>query len=213
MSVTTIEIVSFGYLHGATPEAHLTLDLRRHFRDPHVDPALRHQTAHDLPVRQAVMATPGIRETIAAAATLADAYDAGPSDAPMTIAVGCAGGRHRAATVAMALADRLRKTGVTVVVTHRDLDKPVVERTAAGEAVAPAAPVVFSWEITFQYRASSGYGTDILTLHGTQDVRPGDTRTATRKAIRDALDRHRPETRNASVLFFSLEPDQLLPAA
>ncbi|MFJ4094568.1 ATPase, partial [Kitasatospora sp. NPDC089913] len=76
MSVTTIEVASFGYLHGAPPEAHLTLDLRRHFRDPHVDPALRHQTANDLPVRRAVLTTPGIRETIAAVATLADAYDA-----------------------------------------------------------------------------------------------------------------------------------------
>ncbi|MFF2749509.1 ATPase [Kitasatospora sp. NPDC058048] len=128
MSVTEIRVVSFGYLHGAPPEATVVLDLRRHFRDPHVDPALRHQTAHDLPVRRAVLATPGIRELIAAAALLADAYDAGPAAAPLTIAVGCAGGRHRAATVAQALAARLRKTGTTVRLTHRDLAKPVVER-------------------------------------------------------------------------------------
>ncbi|MEV0191878.1 RNase adapter RapZ [Kitasatospora purpeofusca] len=128
MSVTTIEVISFGYLHGAPPEAHLTLDLRKHFRDPHVDPALRHQSANDLPVRQAVMGTPGIRETITAAALLGEAYDAGPAAAPLTIAVGCAGGRHRAATVAMALARRLGKTGTPVHLTHRDLDKPVVDR-------------------------------------------------------------------------------------
>ncbi|MFJ6772633.1 ATPase [Kitasatospora sp. NPDC091257] len=128
MSVTEIQVVSFGYLHGPPPEAHLTLDLRRHFRDPHVDPALRHRTAHDLPVRRAVLATPGIRELITAAALLADAYDAGPTEAPLTIAVGCAGGRHRAATVAQSLAARLRKTGTTIHLTHRDLAKPVVER-------------------------------------------------------------------------------------
>ncbi|MET9397781.1 RNase adapter RapZ [Kitasatospora sp. NPDC002965] len=128
MSVTDIRVVSFGYLHGAPPEAHLTLDLRRHFRDPHVDPALRHQTANDLPVRQAVLGTPGIREAIVAAALVVDAFDAGPADAPLTVAVGCAGGRHRAATVAMALARRLGKTGTTVRLTHRDLDKPVVDR-------------------------------------------------------------------------------------
>ncbi|MEV7934924.1 RNase adapter RapZ [Kitasatospora sp. NPDC088264] len=138
MSVTEIQVVSFGYLHGAPPEAHLTLDLRRHFRDPHVDPALRHQTAHDLPVRRAVLATPGIRELIASAALVADSFDAGPSEAPLTIAVGCAGGRHRAATVASVLADRLGKTGTRVVLEHRDLGKPVVDRTAEGEAVAPA---------------------------------------------------------------------------
>ncbi|MEV7926472.1 RNase adapter RapZ [Kitasatospora sp. NPDC088779] len=128
MSVTEIQVVSFGYLHGAPPEATLVLDLRRHFRDPHVDPALRHQTAHDMPVRQAVMATPGIRELIVSAALLADAYDAGPTTAPLTIAVGCAGGRHRAPTVAMTLAQRLAKTGAPVRLTHRDLDKPVINR-------------------------------------------------------------------------------------
>ncbi|MFG2904025.1 ATPase [Kitasatospora sp. NPDC048286] len=128
MSVTEITVVSFGYLHGAAPEAHLTLDLRRHFRDPHIDPALRHQSAHDLPVRRAVLATPGVRELIAGAALVADSFDAGPSDAPLTIAVGCAGGRHRAATVASVLAKRLAKTGATVSLAHRDLDKPVVDR-------------------------------------------------------------------------------------
>ncbi|RKT16892.1 UPF0042 nucleotide-binding protein [Streptomyces sp. 1114.5] len=128
MSVTEIQVVSFGYLHGAPPAATLTLDLRRHFRDPHVDPALRELTAHDRPVRLAVLGTPGIRELITGAALLADSFDAGPSQAPLTIAVGCAGGRHRAATVAMTLATRLSKTGTRVRLTHRDLAKPVVER-------------------------------------------------------------------------------------
>ncbi|MFD9692481.1 ATPase [Kitasatospora sp. NPDC059088] len=138
MAVTEITVTSFGYLHGAPPEAHLTLDLRRHFRDPHVDPTLRDLTANDLPVRGAVLTTPGIRELIVATALLADAYEAGPAEAPLTIAVGCAGGRHRAATVAMALARRLSKTGIPVDLVHRDLDKPVHERTADGDAVTPA---------------------------------------------------------------------------
>ncbi|MFE7560071.1 ATPase [Kitasatospora sp. NPDC057500] len=138
MSVTEIWVISFGYLHGAPPAAHLTLDLRKHFKDPHVDPALRRLTAHDLPVRRAVLGTPGIREAITAAALVADAFDAGPTEAPLTIAVGCAGGRHRAATVAMALARRLGRTGTAVHLIHRDLGKPVVERTATGDAVAPA---------------------------------------------------------------------------
>ncbi|MER7702301.1 RNase adapter RapZ [Kitasatospora sp. NPDC097605] len=141
MSVTAIEVISFGYLHGAPPAAHLTLDLRTHFRDPHVDPALRHRTAADLPVRRAVLTTPGIRETIDAAALLAEAYDAGPAGASMTIAVGCAGGRHRAATVAMALANRLAKSVAPVLLTHRDLDKPVVERQVQQlDALAPQQP-------------------------------------------------------------------------
>ncbi|MFF3071035.1 ATPase [Kitasatospora sp. NPDC057936] len=129
MALSDINVVSFGYLHGPAPEfAHITVDLRRHFRDPHIDTSLRYQSAEDLPVRAAVLATPGIQELIAATAALAEAYDAGPVEAPLTIAVGCKGGRHRAATVARVLARRLGKTGVTVRLTHRDLDKPVVER-------------------------------------------------------------------------------------
>ncbi|MGW7445640.1 RapZ C-terminal domain-containing protein [Kitasatospora sp. NPDC054795] len=138
MSMTEIRVISFGYLHGAPPEAHLTLDLRRHFRDPHVDPALRELSAADLPVRRAVLTTPGIREAIVAAALLVEAFDAGPSPAPLTVAVGCSGGRHRAATVAGALATRVSKTVGPVDLIHRDLGKPVVERSATGDTVAPA---------------------------------------------------------------------------
>lgn len=43
--MTAVEIVSFGYLHGEPPQAHITLDLRNHFRDPHINPALREMTA------------------------------------------------------------------------------------------------------------------------------------------------------------------------
>ncbi|MET8698246.1 RNase adapter RapZ [Kitasatospora sp. NPDC004723] len=128
MALTSVDVVSFGYLHGTPPPAGVILDLRLHFKDPHVDPSLRDLTADDLPVRRAVLTTPGIRELIAATALVADAYEAGPIEAPLTIAVGCAGGRHRAATVAMALANRLSKTGVPVRLTHRDLDKPDADR-------------------------------------------------------------------------------------
>ncbi|GAB2722347.1 RapZ C-terminal domain-containing protein [Kitasatospora kifunensis] len=130
-----VRVVSFGFLHGAPPEgAHLVLDLRHHFRDPHVDPALRYLTAHDEPVRRAVLTTPGIRELIACTAGAVEAFDLGPFRGPVLIAVGCAGGRHRAATVAMVLADRLRKLGLSVELVHRDLDKQVVERARSTAA-------------------------------------------------------------------------------
>ncbi|WP_324290274.1 RapZ C-terminal domain-containing protein [Streptomyces antarcticus] len=145
----TIEIVSFGYLHGTPDDAHLTIDLRHHFRDPHVSPELRYMTAHDAPVRSAVMATPGIKELITATVMQIEAFLAGPSASGrlVRVATGCAGGRHRAGTVALALQATLtgdtataaelgiaslaqpyadRHLGVSLV--HRDLDKPVVER-------------------------------------------------------------------------------------
>ncbi|MFE9426215.1 ATPase [Kitasatospora sp. NPDC006697] len=131
--MTVVRVVSFGFLHGGPPEgADLVLDLRRHFRDPHVDPALKYLTAHDEPVRRAVLSTPGIRELVACTAGVVEAFDLGPAGGVVLVAVGCAGGRHRAATVTMALAARLTKLGLPVVIEHRDLDKPVVERARTG---------------------------------------------------------------------------------
>jgi RNase adaptor protein for sRNA GlmZ degradation len=126
--MATVEIVSFGFLHAAPPAADLTVDLRRHFRDPHVSPELRFMTANDAPVRAAVLATAGIRQLVEATATAAAAFTAGPSAGVVTVAAGCAGGRHRAPTVARELAARLVAAGHAVVVTHRDIHKAVVQR-------------------------------------------------------------------------------------
>lgn len=126
-----ITITSFGYGHpDGQPTAHITLDLRQHFRDPHVDPALRYLTAEDQPVRNAVLETGGITELIAATARLTVCYEMGPGsdDHDLTIAVGCAGGRHRAPTVASALARALRREDYDVAVLHRDLHRDVIDR-------------------------------------------------------------------------------------
>jgi len=91
-----IEIITFGYLHAPGPaSADILLDLRTHFRDPHVRRDLKHLTANDVLVREAVLNTPGIRPLIASTINAVRAYLAGPSAAPLTIAVGCEGGRHR----------------------------------------------------------------------------------------------------------------------
>lgn len=123
-----VQIISFGYLHGEPPAAHLTIDLRHHFRDPHVSPELRYMTAADEPVRQAVLATGGISELVEAVARAVDAFAAGPSAGSVTVADGCAGGRHRAPVFAEELAQRLALGGHTVSVDHRDIHKPVVQR-------------------------------------------------------------------------------------
>lgn len=126
--MATVEIISFGYLHDAPPPAHLTIDLRHHFRDPHVSPELRYMTACDEPVRTAVLNTPGITDLVEATAAAVAAFASGPSAGTVAVADGCAGGRHRAPTFATALADRLTADGHTVTVDHRDISKPVVQR-------------------------------------------------------------------------------------
>ncbi|MYR84063.1 ATPase [Streptomyces sp. SID685] len=123
-----IEIVSFGYLHGEAPEADLILDLRRAFRDPHVDPRLRELTGRDRLVQRAVLNTAGIRPLLKATVRQAQAYTAGPSAHHIVIGSGCAGGRHRSVVVADQLARRLIRRGHTVTVHHRDIQQPVVQR-------------------------------------------------------------------------------------
>lgn len=126
--MSSIEIISFGYLHGEPPPAHLIIDLRHHFRDPHVSPELRYMTAEDEPVRTAVLGTPGIADLVAATAAAVAAFASGPSSGTVTVADGCAGGRHRAPTFAQALAAQLAADGRTVTVHHRDMHRPVVNR-------------------------------------------------------------------------------------
>ncbi|MET9483671.1 RNase adapter RapZ [Streptomyces sp. NPDC006638] len=146
--MTTVAITSFGYLHGPQPPARACFDLRHQFRDPHLRPELRYLTARDDAVREAVMSTDGIIPLVHAIAATVDAYLAGPcQDEPLTVALGCAGGRHRAATVAAALAaaldgdtaaaapylvadlaQRYEGCGLDIDLHHRDLDKDVVDR-------------------------------------------------------------------------------------
>jgi RNase adaptor protein for sRNA GlmZ degradation len=126
-----VEITSFGYLHGRPPRADLTVDLREGYRDPHVDPALRELTAADPRVTAAVLATPGVPALIRAlAAAVRDLLGDG---GPVTAAIGCAGGRHRSAVVAVRLATALEADGVPATTVHRDIDKPVVRREAREE--------------------------------------------------------------------------------
>jgi UPF0042 nucleotide-binding protein len=126
--MATVEITSFGFLHAGAPEADVVLDLRRAFRDPHVDPRLRQLTGRDRLVKRAVLRTSGVRRLLRATVRQVQAYDRGPSVDRIVIGSGCAGGRHRSVVVAEQLARRLRRRGHTVTVTHRDLHQPVVQR-------------------------------------------------------------------------------------
>ena len=126
--MATVEIVSFGFLHGPAPEADVVLDLRRAFRDPHVDPAMRQLTGRDRRVQRAVLGTKGVRRLLRATARQVAAYASGPSVDRIVIGSGCAGGRHRSVVVADRLGRQLRRRGHTVTVHHRDLHQPVVQR-------------------------------------------------------------------------------------
>lgn len=127
--MTTICIISFGFLHSPPPaEAHMVIDLRHHFRDPHINPDFRHLTSSDTRVRKKVLDTPGICDLVDAIVSAAVAMASGPSRADVAVAIGCAGGRHRAPTVARAVVERLEEMDQDVMLDSRHTTKPVVER-------------------------------------------------------------------------------------
>lgn len=116
--MTTIEIKSFGYLHSPPPQAELVLDARRYLRDPaRVRTAgLLDATGHDQTVRDMVITTPGAAAAVATLVMFASSFPAGQD--LCTIAVGCAGGRHRSVTLAEEVARVLRNAGHTATVEH-----------------------------------------------------------------------------------------------
>lgn len=130
--MANLTILSFGYLH-EVPAATVTVDLREILRDPHIDPALRCQTAFDPAVRAKVAATRGALDMAARLRDLAAVLSelAQATGNPTSLAIGCAGGRHRSAALAMLIADDLAEDGHEVTVNHLHIDQPVVERPAA----------------------------------------------------------------------------------
>lgn len=123
MSATTlagflVRIVSFGYLHGPAPEADNTTDVRRYLRDPATvrGAGLLDSDGRDPRVQQVVLDTPGAVHTLV---TLLYYVAGFPRDrAPLVLALGCAGGRHRSAALAEILAAELRAQGYQVELTH-----------------------------------------------------------------------------------------------
>lgn len=125
-----VRLVSFGFLHSAPPpEAHVVVDLRTHFRDPQVSPEMRQLTSSNPRVRAHVLNTPGVPELVEAITATALAMASGPARADVVIAIGCAGGRHRAPTVTREVAERLEeREDVDVQLDTRHLTRPVVNR-------------------------------------------------------------------------------------
>lgn len=121
-----MRIISFGYLHDEPPPAHLTLDLRDLFRDPHIDLAMRQLTGLNQRVYDNVMAQPNATRFVRALANAARVLDEATQH--VVVAIGCAGGRHRSVAVARALAVELTIGFRTVTTEHRDVSKPVVQR-------------------------------------------------------------------------------------
>jgi UPF0042 nucleotide-binding protein len=111
-----VRVVSFDYGHGDAPAAHLTLDLRHHFPGADPNSQTRGRTVIHQTGRRSILGVPGLRALLAAAVCAVRAYDSGPYNRAIVVAVG--GGRIRAVVAAEALARRLRRRGHKVTVEH-----------------------------------------------------------------------------------------------
>ncbi len=126
--MTSLLVSSFGFKHAPPPEADLVLDVR-FLPNPYYIEALRPCTGLD-PATAAHVFHDGragalLRHLVPLVEFLL-AQETGKVVAQRHVAVGCTGGRHRSVAIAEELARRLRRAGVAVRVTHRDL--------AAGDA-------------------------------------------------------------------------------
>lgn len=121
-----VKLFSFGYLHGPPPATDIPpFDLRRSLFDPAHVPSgdMLDMTGLDAAVRRFVFGTPGALDILAdaKAQTLAKA-----ADGPVTVAFGCAGGRHRSVVLAQALHAQLFAAGVPVLLQHLHVHLPRV---------------------------------------------------------------------------------------
>lgn len=123
-----VSITSYGSLHGPPPPGDAyVVDVSTALRNPHEDAAMRSLTALDAAVYRHVMETPGaLQIAMTTAARLLALVQLGDGR-PVNAFVYCRGGRHRSPSLAWSTSISLWREGIMVVLTHRDIDKPVVQ--------------------------------------------------------------------------------------
>ncbi|PRY00430.1 RapZ C-terminal domain-containing protein [Allonocardiopsis opalescens] len=124
-----VRLISFGYLHSPPPAADLTANVREALRDPARVAGMLDLTGHHPAVQRAVHATPGARRLLLG---LAAHVARQRRDRPLTIAIGCAGGRHRSVALVELLARRLRLIGRAATTEHLHVHLPRVVRDIDG---------------------------------------------------------------------------------
>lgn len=122
-----IILTSFGYLHldAHTPKAHRTEDTRKWLRDPAFNTELLDLDGRDERVNRAVLNTKSARTLIVNLFEYVDIFMVSQQE-ECSIAIGCAGGRHRSVALVEYLAKILREAAYLVEVRHLHVHLPRV---------------------------------------------------------------------------------------
>lgn len=114
-----VNLISFGYNHGALNGAFLLVDVRP-VRNPYYSKDLRNLNGYDLKVQKEVLSDHKTEVILTnVLQRIRDQVSAGTQD--LTIGIGCTGGNHRSVVIAVELSRRLEEEGYSVILTHRDL--------------------------------------------------------------------------------------------
>jgi UPF0042 nucleotide-binding protein len=121
-----VNIVSFGFKHGAPADADLVFDVR-FLPNPHFVPELQPHSGLDRRVSRFVLERPEavefLRRLLVLLRFLLPQF-VKEGKTYLTIAIGCTGGRHRSVAIAVKLARSLRSVhGVRLRVRHRDMSQ------------------------------------------------------------------------------------------
>ena len=121
-----LTITSFGFARGVSRTADLVFDLR-FLPNPHWIEELRPLTGEDQAVRSYLEQEPAWGDSLDRIEALLNDWiprywAAGKSY--VTVAFGCTGGRHRSVAAAVEVAERLRRSGFSPNLRHRDLTSP-----------------------------------------------------------------------------------------
>lgn len=121
-----ITVMSFGFLYGVPQDADTVIDTRG-MKNPFYEPSLREKTGLEPEVQDYVLSDEtgraylaSILEMLRLRLELYARWDS-PNKKPLTIAVGCSGGRHRSVTVALRVRQALEQWGYNVTLIHREL--------------------------------------------------------------------------------------------
>ncbi len=140
----TLTIMSFGFARGLPRNADIVLDMR-FLRNPHWEKDLKPLTGLDPEVGAHIAEDPAYEDALTKIEdlllTLLPRYRA-EGKSYVLIAFGCTGGRHRSVHVAERVAARLRDSGFSPSLDHRDLATPPrdgIERPAGAAELASKA--------------------------------------------------------------------------